>query len=214
MRVVDAIAEILKREGVESLSCFPTAPMIEAAASAGIRPIICRQERVGVGIADAFSRVSNGKRIGVFAMQAGPGTENAFAGVATAFSDSTPILVLPGGHARNVEQTFPFFRSVRAYAPITKWAEEIILPDQVCDVMRRAFSLLKMGRLGPVLVEIPADVATMEVAESSIKYQPVKATCTAPNPRDVADAAKVLTQSRNPVICAGQGFCTPRRRMI
>jgi acetolactate synthase-1/2/3 large subunit len=205
MRVVDAIAEILKREGVESLSCFPTAPMIEAAASAGIRPIICRQERVGVGIADAFSRVSNGKRIGVFAMQAGPGTENAFAGVATAFSDSTPILVLPGGHARNVEQTFPFFRSVRAYAPITKWAEEIILPDQVCDVMRRAFSLLKMGRLGPVLVEIPADVATMEVAESSIKYQPVKATCTAPNTRDVADAAKALTQSKNPVICAGQG---------
>jgi acetolactate synthase-1/2/3 large subunit len=206
MRVVDAIAEILKREGVEFLSCFPTAPMIEAAASAGIRPIICRQERVGVGIADAFSRVSNGKRIGVFAMQAGPGTENAFPGVATAFSDSTPILVLPGGHARNVEQTFPFFRSVRAYAPITKWVEEITLPDQVCDVMRRAFSLLKMGRLGPVLVEIPADVATMEVVESNIKYQPVKATCSAPNPRDITEAAKVLTQARNPVICAGQGI--------
>jgi acetolactate synthase-1/2/3 large subunit len=206
MRVVDAIAEILKREGVEFLSCFPTAPMIEAAASAGIRPIICRQERIGVGIADAFSRVSNGKRIGVFAMQAGPGTENAFPGVATAFSDSTPILVLPGGHARNVEQTFPFFRSVRAYAPITKWVEEITLPDQVCDVMRRAFSLLKMGRLGPVLVEIPADVATMEVVESNIKYQPVKATCSAPNPRDITEAAKVLTQARNPVICAGQGI--------
>lgn len=72
MRVVDAIAEILKREGVQFLSCFPTAPMIEAAASAGIRPLVCRQERVGVGIADGFSRVSNGRRIGVFAMQAGP----------------------------------------------------------------------------------------------------------------------------------------------
>jgi acetolactate synthase-1/2/3 large subunit len=205
MRVVDAIAEILKREGVEFLSCFPTAPMIEAAATAGIRPIICRQERVGVGIADGFSRVSNGKRIGVFAMQAGPGAENAFAGVATAFSDSVPILVLPGGHARDTEQTFPFFRSVRAFASIAKWVEEITLPEHVCDVMRRAFSLLKMGRLGPVLVEIPADVATAEVNESNINYRPVKAARSAPDPRDIAEASKALTQARNPVICAGQG---------
>ena len=66
MKVVDVIAEILKREGVEFLSCYPTNTMIEAAATAGIRPIVCRQERVGVGIADGFSRVTNGKRIGVF----------------------------------------------------------------------------------------------------------------------------------------------------
>ena len=83
MRTVDAIAEILKREGVEYLSCFPTTPMIEAAAQAGIRPIVCRQERVGVGIADGFSRVTNGERMGVFAMQYGPGAENAYSVVAT-----------------------------------------------------------------------------------------------------------------------------------
>lgn len=205
MRVVDAVANILKREGVEWLSCFPTAPMIEAAASAGIRPIVCRQERVGVGIADGFARVSNGKRIGVFAMQAGPGTENAFAGVATAFSDSVPILVLPAGHARNVAQTFPFFRSVRAYDGVCKSVEEITAPEQVSDVMRRAFSRLKMGRRGPVLVEIPADVATAEIAESAVNYRPVKGTDSAPNPRDVAEAAKILAQAKNPVICAGQG---------
>jgi acetolactate synthase-1/2/3 large subunit len=205
MRVVDAIAEILKREGVEWLSCFPTAPMIEAAASAGIRPIVCRQERVGVGIADGFARVCNGKRIGVFAMQAGPGTENAFAGVATAFSDSAPILVLPAGHARNVTQTFPFFRSVRAYDSVCKSVEEIAAPEHVIDVMRRAFSRLKMGRQGPVLVEIPADVATAEIADTAVDYRPVKPTDYAPNPRDVSEAANVLMQARNPVICAGQG---------
>jgi acetolactate synthase-1/2/3 large subunit len=72
MKVVDVIAEILKREGVEFLSCYPTNTMIEAAATAGIRPIVCRQERVGVGIADGFTRVTNGKRIGVFSMQAVP----------------------------------------------------------------------------------------------------------------------------------------------
>jgi acetolactate synthase-1/2/3 large subunit len=204
MRVVDAIAEILKREGVEFLSCFPTAPMIEAAAAAGIRPVVCRQERVGVGIADGFSRVANGRRIGVFAMQAGPGTENAFAGVATAFSDSVPILVLPAGNPRNVAQTSPSFRAVRSYAAVTKWVEELILPEQTPDVMRRAFSLLKMGRRGPVMIELPADVATAEF-RADIQYRPVKAACSAPDPRDIEPAAKMLAGAKNPLICAGQG---------
>ena len=88
MRTVDAVAEILKREGVEYLPCFPTTPVIEACAAAGIRPIVCRQERVGVGIADGYSRITNGRKPGVFACQYGPGAENAYSGVATAFSDS------------------------------------------------------------------------------------------------------------------------------
>ena len=73
MKVIDAIAEILKRERIEFLSSYPTTPLIDACAAVGIRPILCRQERVGVGIADGFSRVSNGKPVGVFAMQQGPG---------------------------------------------------------------------------------------------------------------------------------------------
>ncbi len=204
MRVVDAIAEILKREGVEFLSCYPTNPLIEAAATAGIRPIICRQERVGVGIADGFSRVTNGKRIGVFTMQAGPGAENAFSGIATAYSDSVPVLLLPVGHARFTSQVFHFFRSVQAYAPVTKWTEEIALAQQVPEIMRRAFSYVKMGRFGPVLVEIPADVATEEV-KTDLNYTPVKRTTTEARAADVAAAARVLVEARAPVIVAGQG---------
>ncbi|MDP5878272.1 MAG: thiamine pyrophosphate-binding protein, partial [Dehalococcoidia bacterium] len=98
MRTIDAIARILKMEGVEYLSAFPTTPVIEAVVEAGIRPIICRQERAGVGIADGYSRVKNGTPPGVFAMQYGPGAENAYAGVATAFSDAVPMLLLPLGH--------------------------------------------------------------------------------------------------------------------
>ncbi len=103
MRTIDAIAQILKREGIEYLSAFPTTPVIEAAAVAGIRPIICRQERVGVGIGDGYARVKNGRPPGVFAMQYGPGAENAYAGVATSFSDAVPILFLPLGHPRDRE---------------------------------------------------------------------------------------------------------------
>jgi acetolactate synthase-1/2/3 large subunit len=205
MKVVDAIAEILKREGVEFLACYPTNTMIEAAATAGIRPIVCRQERVGVGIADGFTRVTNGKRIGVFTMQAGPGAENAFSGISTAYSDSVPILLLPVGHARNTSQVFHFFRSVQAYAPVTKWTEEITLTDQVPEIMRRAFSYLKMGRLGPVLVEIPNDVAVEEFPTAGVNYMPVKRTISGANARDIEEAAKILVQAKSPVIIAGQG---------
>jgi acetolactate synthase-1/2/3 large subunit len=205
MRVVDVIAEILKREGVEFLSCYPTNTLIEAAASAGIRPIVCRQERVGVGIADGFTRVTNGKRVGVFTMQAGPGAENAFSGITTAYSDSVPVLLLPVGHARETSQVFHFFRSVQSYAPVTKWAEEITLANQVPDIMRRAFSYLKMGRLGPVLVEIPNDAAVEEFPGAAINYAPVKRTVSGANTRDVAEAAKILVQAKAPVIVAGQG---------
>jgi len=156
MKVVDAIAEIMKREGVEFLSTYPTTPIIDAAAAAGIRPVLCRQERVGVGIADGFSRTTNGRRLGVFAMQYGPGAENAFPGVATAYSDSVPILVLPLGHQRDRAQVFPLFSSARTYASVTKWVETLNQAEQVSEVMRRAFNLLRMGRPGPVMVEIPA----------------------------------------------------------
>ncbi len=205
MRVVDVISEILKREGVNFLSCYPTNTLIEAAALAGIRPIVCRQERVGVGSADGFTRVTNGKRIGVFTMQAGPGAENAFAGITTAYSDSVPVLLLPVGHARDTSQVFHFFRSVQSYAPVTKWAEEITLASQVPEIMRRAFSYLKMGRLGPVLMEIPNDAALEEFPEAAIHYSPVKRTVSGANARDVSEAAKILIESRTPVIVAGQG---------
>jgi acetolactate synthase I/II/III large subunit len=205
MKVIDAIAEIMKREGVQFLSCYPTTPIIEACAAVGIRPYLCRQERVGAGIADGYSRVTNGKPIGVFAMQYGPGAENAFPGVATAYSDSTPVLVLPLGHPRDRAQVFPLFSSARTYASVTKSVETLNLAGEVSEVMRRAFNLLKMGRPGPVMVEIPADVAVEEVPESALQYTAVKATHPAGNPRDVTEAARALLEARSPVIHAGQG---------
>ena len=102
MKVIDAIAEILKREGVEFLIGYPVNHVLEAAAAADIRTIIVRQERTGLHMADAVSRITSGRKIGVFAMQHGPGTENSFGGVAQAFGDSVPIVVLPGGYPRKI----------------------------------------------------------------------------------------------------------------
>ncbi len=206
MKIVDAIAEILTREGVPFLAAYPTTPVIDAAAAMGIKPVLCRQERVGVGIADGFTRTTNGRPAGAFAMQYGPGAENAFAGVATAYSDSAPLLLLPLGHQRDRAQVFPLFSSARTYASVTKSVETLNQPEQVVEVMRRAFNALKNGRPGPVMVEIPADVAVAEVADAvPAGYRAVAAARAAGNPRDVEAAARALLQARRPIIHAGQG---------
>ena len=102
MRGDTVVSKILKAQGVDWIGCFPAQSLIDAAAKEGIRPIICRQERTGVNMADGYSRIKNGRTIGVFTMQHGPGAENAFGGVAQAFADSVPVLLLPGGSPRSV----------------------------------------------------------------------------------------------------------------
>jgi acetolactate synthase I/II/III large subunit len=206
MRTIDAIAQILKQEGIEYLSAFPTTPVIEAAAVAGIRPIICRQERVGVGIGDGYARAKNGRPPGVFAMQYGPGAENAYAGVATAFSDAVPILFLPLGHPSDRDGIYPLFSSMKSYASVTKYIEQINSPNRVVETMRRAFAALKRGRPGPVMVEIPADVATAEVDASLVAgYRSPKEARAGGNTQDILEAAKRLLDADHPIILAGQG---------
>ena len=205
MRAADAVVEILKREGVTTLFCFPTTSVIETAVAGGLRPIICRQERVGVDMADGYARVTNGRPPGVFAMQYGPGAENAFPGIATTFSDSVPVLFLPLGHARDQAQVFPMFHSSRTYASVTKQVEHVIVPEQVPAAMRRAFSALKNGRPGPVMLELPRDVLDLDIGSDTLEHRPVRPTRSSPASHDVEEAARLLVDAACPVILAGQG---------
>ena len=198
------IAKILKAEGVQWMTCFPAQSLIDAAAKEGIRPITCRQERAGVNTADGFSRVMNGKTIGVFTMQRGPGAENAFSGVAQAFADSVPILVLPGGHERSRIGVHPGFDAVDHYGGVTKWSAHINMVERIPELMGMAFSQLKHGRLGPVLVEIPDDVAQEEFP-NELDYTPVKPFRSGADPDDVRELVSALLQASCPVINVGQG---------
>ena len=204
MKVWDAVAAILKREGVEHLCTFPSTPLIDACAAIGIRPVICRQERVGVGIADGFSRTTGGERLGVFAMQSGPGAENAYPGVATAYADSSPILVIPAGFPKERAQVFPHYDSRMGYSSITKNFERLTAPELTMDVMHRAFGLLRSGRPGPVVVEIPVDVGVTDAGDVSA-YRPPQRVISAGNPSDIDAAAAALMAAKSPVIYAGQG---------
>ncbi len=204
MKVAAAIADILKREGVERLIGYPVNPVIEAAAQADIRTLIVRQERVGLHMADAISRLSSGRQIGVFALQHGPGAENSFGGVAQAFGESVPIVVLAAGYPRRLNNFPPYFNAYLNYQHVTKSIEQVTCADAVPDILRRAFMQARNGRPRPALVEIPTDVFPEEVPEP-LAYRPAFTARCAPDPRDVTAAARVLVEAQRPVIYAGQG---------
>ena len=204
MKVADAVAKVLKAEGVEYLFAYPVNPLIEAAAKLDIRPIIVRQERIGLHMADALSRVTSGEKIGVFCMQSGPGSENAFGGVAQAFGDSSPIVVLPGGYTRQLGQIQPNFSSALNYRHVTKSCEQVTMPEAVPEAMRRAFTQVRNGRPRPVLVEFPSDIYAEDIADDfdpapapTLRYGPEAASLEA--------AAEALLAAECPVIYAGQG---------
>jgi thiamine pyrophosphate-dependent acetolactate synthase large subunit-like protein len=204
MKAGDAIAEILKREGIEIVTGYPVNHVLEYAAAAGIRPIIVRQERTGLHMADAISRLSSGRTVGVFAMQHGPGAENAFGGVAQAYSESVPLLVLPGGYPRRISHVASNFNSVLNMRNVAKLAEPITAAAEIPNIFRRAFSRLRNGRGGPVVVEIPADVWNEQVPEP-LDYEPVQTSRFGPDPAEVHRAATMLVGAQRPVIYAGQG---------
>src|SRR6202048_4300122 len=146
MNGADVIAEILKREGTEFLACYPRNPLIEACAELDIRPILCRQERVGVGMADGYSRIRRGRQNGVFAAQHGPGIENAFPGVAQAYSENVPMLVIPAGFPLERQYVRPVFRAADVYRPVTKWSALAHSVEELPDLMRRGYQANARGK--------------------------------------------------------------------
>ena len=198
------VAEILKREGTEFLACYPRNPLIEACAALDIRPILCRQERVGVGMADGYTRIKRGKRNGVFAAQAGPGIENAFPGIAQAYSENVPLLVIPAGLPLARQYVRPTFRAADVYRPATKWSALAHTVEELPALMRRAYHAMRSGKGGPVLIEIPAEVWEAEY-RGELDYAPVPAQRSAPDPDAVKAAVKMLLAAKNPLLWAGQG---------
>src|ERR1700726_1974199 len=205
MKGSQAVAEVLRREGVDTIFCFPANKMIDTAAAVGIRPIVGRQERSVINMADAYSRISNGERIGVAMVQHGPGAEHAFGGVAQAYADSVPLLLLPNGNTRRELGLRTTFDAVEAFRPITKWAARITTPQTAHEQLRRAFQLMRSGRPGPVVVELPLDVAEEEFDDALFEYSPPVRYRSAADPRDVERAVALLLDAERPLIRAGHG---------
>jgi thiamine pyrophosphate-dependent acetolactate synthase large subunit-like protein len=203
MRASRAVAEVLRHEGVEVAFCIPSNKLIDAVAEVGIRPIVGRQERSTINMADAYSRITNGVKVGVALVQQGPGAEHSFGSIAQAYSDSVPLLFLPQGDPRAARGLRTSFDAVEAFKPITKWSARLDNPNTIHHQMRRAFQLLRSGRPGPVLLELPIDVADEEVDEFG--YDPPVRHLSAADPADVERAIDLLMDAERPLIRAGHG---------
>lgn len=205
--ISDRIASLLQRHGAEFIVGFPENRLLNSAASLGMRPIITRTERVAVNIADGFARVSNGERLAPCVMQYGPGSEAAHAAVAQAFGDRSPILLIPGEHARSEQVHAPTVGAAEAYRAITTWSATVNEPDQGPGVFRRALQAVLGVRRGPVLVAVASDVlysrAEDDPAAWEVGYPGLRRG--QGDPADVEEAASILAAARSPVILAGQG---------
>ena len=205
MNGTEFIAKILKAEGIDSVTCFPSNPLIEAVAKEGIRPISFRNERGAVMAADGFSRISQRKKFGVAIVQSQAGAENAMGGIAQAYADNIPILLMPGGISLSQLGVKPNFSALQNYQGWVKQVESVLSPNEVGNVMRRSFNALRNGPPGPVVVEMTSDVCSLEIPKDSENYCSPRSAKVIPSQNDIRDAVKYLMKAKKPLIWAGGG---------
>jgi len=199
------LARILKAEGVTWVSTFPLSQVNNALGAEELPLLMMRDERYAVSVADAFSRVTGGKRIGVCTVMGGlnaAGLQMAYGAVAEAYEDSSPLLIITDGVPAG-STVHTHYDMAQAFKSVTKWVGEIDRAERVPDFMRRAFTHLRSGRPGPVLITIPPNLG--EYDEEEYPYAPVKGWKWGPDPDDVRAAVRALLAARDPLLYVGEG---------
>jgi len=205
VEAANGLVRVLKAEGVDWVSTFPTNVFVNACGEEGVDNFMVRDERYAVAVADGFSRVSNGKRIGVCSVMGGlnaAGVQMAYGALAQAHEDSTPLLCLTDG-VPQASVGLERFNIEDAFRSVTKWSGYINEARRVPEFMRGAFTQLRTGRPGPVLVQLPRGLGEYDEEESP--YTPVKGWKYQADPQDVKRAVRAIPSSDKPMIYAGQG---------
>jgi acetolactate synthase-1/2/3 large subunit len=205
VKATNGFARLLKREGIPWVSCYPTSPVNNALGEEGVPIMMMGEERFAVAVADAFSRVTCGKQIGACTVMAGlnaAGIQMAYGAVAQAWEDSSPLLVIAEGVGPGATR-HTHYDMAGAFKSVTKWVGEIDRPELVPDYVRRAFTHLRSGRPGPVLLLMPRDLG--EYDEDEHPYTPVKGWRSGPDPDDVKSAVKTLLAAKQPLLFVGEG---------
>ncbi len=209
MRGGDAVVHALEKEGVSYISGFAgggEAPLWPALrASRQITVFSARHERMGVEIADGYARATG--RVGVALTGTGPGATNTLTGIAGAFADNIPVLLLMGQHplgsmGREIQQEVPS----SIFDNFVKWKGTMSRIEDIPAIMRRAFTNLRSGSPGPVVLEMPQDVLLSDAPDAALNYEPVgPGRRAAPDSRDIERAADILLNARLPIMNVGGG---------
>ena len=205
-----AIITCLLEEGVKTIFGYPGGAVIDlydALMGSEINHVLVRHEQGAVHAADAFSRVTG--EVGVALLTSGPGATNGVTGIATAYMDSIPLVILTGQVPRSLigNDAFQEVDIVGITRPCTKHNYLVSNKDELVQTLREAFHIARTGRPGPVLVDLPKDLMAGQLTYPEKKpirmqnYQPTYE----PHIGQIAKACKFILKARKPVLYVGGG---------
>jgi tartronate-semialdehyde synthase len=211
MKAVDAAVLVLAREGVAVAFGVPGAainPLYSALRRhGGIRHILARHVEGASHMADGYTRAKPGN-IGVCIGTSGPAGTDMITGLYTAQADSVPILCITGQapRAKLYKEDFQAVDIETIARPVTKWAVTVREPALVPSAFQQAFHLMRSGRPGPVLIDLPIDVQMAEIEFDIDAYEPLPAYKPAASRRQAEAAMALLNAAARPLIVAGGGI--------
>lgn len=211
MRAVEAAVRVLEREGVTQAFGVPGAainPLYAALKSRqSIHHILARHVEGASHMAEGYTRAKAGN-IGVCIGTSGPAGTDMITGLYSASADSIPILCITGQapRARLYKEDFQAVDIESIAKPVTKWAVTVREPALVPRVFQQAFHLMRSGRPGPVLIDLPLDVQLAEIEFDDETYEPLPVYRPAASRRQIEKAMAMLAEAERPLIVAGGGI--------
>ncbi|KWT99474.1 glyoxylate carboligase [Vibrio toranzoniae] len=210
MKAIEAAVEVLKREGVDIAFGVPGAainPMYAAMKKlGGIDHVLARHVEGASHMAEGYTR-TNQDNIGVCIGTSGPAGTDMITGLYSASADSIPILCITGQapRARLHKEDFQAVDIESIAKPVTKWATTVLEPAQVPRAFQKAFHLMRSGRPGPVLIDLPLDVQLAEIEFDIDTYEPLEPYKLQATRAQVEKALTMMSQSEKPLIVSGGG---------
>jgi tartronate-semialdehyde synthase len=210
LRVVDAIVAILEKEGATQTFGVPGAainPLYSAMkAHGGIDHVLARHVEGASHMADGYTRAAPGN-IGVCIGTSGPGGTDMITGLYTSWADSVPILCITGQVpvAKLDKEDFQGVDIVSIATPVTKWSKTVLEPNQTPEIFQRAFHLMRSGRQGPVLIDLPIDVQMAEIDFDPEAYVPLPPDRPAVTPGQISAVLDLVLSAKRPLLLIGGG---------
>lgn len=210
MTAAEAAVHVMEKEGVTQLFGVPGAginPFYAALKKRGSMKHILARHGEAIGhMAEGYTRAAAGN-IGVGICTSGPAATDMITGLYSAIADSTPILVITGQapRARLHKEDFQAVDIEKIAAPVTKWAVTVREPAQVPRVFQQAFHLMRSGRQGPVLIDLPFDVQVAEIEFDPDTYTPLETYKPKASRQQIEKAISMLNEADKPVLITGGG---------
>ncbi|WP_323011994.1 glyoxylate carboligase [Castellaniella sp.] len=211
MRAVDAAAAVLQKEGITTLFGVPGAainPLYSALRkNGGFHHVLARHVEGASHMAEGYTRAQPGN-IGVCLGTSGPAGTDMITGLYSALGDSIPILCITGQAPRSQlhKESFQAVDIETIAKPVTKWAVMAREPELVPRILQQAFHIMRSGRPGPVLVDLPFDVQMAEIEFDIDTYEPLSVYKPSATPAQAAKAVAMLNAAERPLLVAGGGI--------